>query len=62
MQESLLHAQLAYLMADIEIAYARPTEAQYAVFRDLDEQTKAGQRALEAAISSATPLVGAESR
>jgi hypothetical protein len=57
MQESKLHAYLAYLIADIEIAYARPTEAQYAVFRDLDQQVKAGQQALDAAVSKARPLI-----
>jgi hypothetical protein len=33
MQETKLHESLAYLAADVEVAYARPSEAQYAVFR-----------------------------
>jgi hypothetical protein len=57
MQESKLHAQLAYLIADVEIAYARPTEAQYAVFRDLDQQVKAGRQALDGAVSRARPPI-----
>ena len=57
MQESKLHACLAYLVADIEIAYARPMEAQYAVFRDLDQQEKAGEQALDAAVAKADHLI-----
>ncbi len=56
MQESKLHAYLAYLVAEVELAYARPTEAQYAVFRDLDQQTKAGEQALEAAVANAEKM------
>ncbi|MGO9851375.1 MAG: VPS10 domain-containing protein [Steroidobacteraceae bacterium] len=53
MQESKLHAYLAYLVADVEAAYARPTEAQYAVFRDLDQQAKAGEHSLMVAVAEA---------
>ncbi len=53
MQEAKLHGYLAYLVADVEVAYARPTAAQYAVFRDLDQQAKAGEQKLEAAIAEA---------
>ncbi|MGH8338656.1 MAG: hypothetical protein ACRETL_17935, partial [Gammaproteobacteria bacterium] len=60
MQESKLHAYLAYLMADVEIAYARPTEAQYAVFRDLDQQAKAGEQALDTAVAKAGRLIHME--
>jgi hypothetical protein len=40
-------------VAEAQLVYARPTEAQDAVFRDLDQQTKAGEQALEAAIADA---------
>lgn len=60
MQESKLHAYLAYLIADVEIAYARPTEAQYAVFRDLDQQAKTSEQALDAAVAKAGQLVHLE--
>jgi len=56
MHEAKLHALLAYLSADVEVAYARPTVAQYAVFRDLDQQAKAGEQALAAAIARAVQM------
>jgi hypothetical protein len=37
----------------VELVYARPSEAQYAVFRELDQQVKTGEQALEAAIGNA---------
>lgn len=51
--EEKLHAWLAYLAADVEIAYARPTAAQYAVFRDLDGQAKAAEEKLAALTAQA---------
>ena len=56
MTEAKLHAYLAYLVADVEVAYARPTAAQYAVFRNLDQQTKVGEQELKAAIAEADHL------
>jgi photosystem II stability/assembly factor-like uncharacterized protein len=56
MEEVELHAYLAYLVADVEVAYERPTEAQYAVFRDLDQQAKAGEQALQAAVAKADQI------
>jgi hypothetical protein len=53
MQEAKLHEYLAYLVAEVDLVYARPTEAEYAVFRDLDQQAKAGEQALEAATANA---------
>ncbi|MFZ0396021.1 MAG: hypothetical protein WCF17_19990 [Terracidiphilus sp.] len=57
MQEVKLHAFLAYLAADVEVAYARPTAAEYAVFRELDKQTKAAEQKLEAAVAVADKAV-----
>jgi hypothetical protein len=56
LQESKLHAFLAYLVAEVELVYARPSEAQYAVFRELDQQVKTGEQALEAAIADADQM------
>jgi len=53
MQEARLHSYLAYLAADLEIAYARPTPAQYSVFRYLDQKTRAGEQKLEGAVAAA---------
>ncbi|HVA65015.1 MAG TPA: hypothetical protein VNF74_14920, partial [Terriglobales bacterium] len=55
---SLLHAtklrdHLAYLAADIALAYRRPTAAQYAVFEDLSARERAGVQKLDAAIAAA---------
>jgi len=51
--EMKLHAWLAYLAADVEFAWARPTAAQYAVFHDLDTQTKAAEQRLESLTTQA---------
>ncbi len=59
---SLLHAtklrsHLAYLAADIDLAYLRPTAAQYAVFEDLDHQAAVGEASLNAAIARSNVLL-----
>lgn len=51
-----LHDHLAYLSADIDLAYARPTAAQYAVFQQLDQQAKQGEQKLEADVAQANRL------
>jgi photosystem II stability/assembly factor-like uncharacterized protein len=53
MQETKLHAHLAYLTADVEVAYARPTAAQYEVFHYLDQQTRYAEQKLEAVTAKA---------
>lgn len=55
---SLLHptklrSHLAYLAADVDLAYEKPTAAEYAVFDRLDAQAKAGEAKLKAAIAAA---------
>jgi photosystem II stability/assembly factor-like uncharacterized protein len=55
--ETRLRDHLAYLAADIDLAYARPTPAQAAVFQLLDEQTAAGEQRLRAAIAAAGSFV-----
>ena len=53
LHETRLHAWLAYLAADVEVAWDRPTAAQYAVFNDLDTQTKAAEQKLESVTAQA---------
>ena len=48
-----LRDHLAYLASDIDLSYARPTAAHYAVFKDLDEQAKQGKQKLEADVAEA---------
>ncbi|MHB8145748.1 MAG: WD40/YVTN/BNR-like repeat-containing protein [Vulcanimicrobiaceae bacterium] len=57
LHETKLRSHLAYLAADIDLAYARPTAAQYAVFEDLNRQAATGEATLNAAIAQATPLL-----
>jgi len=59
---SLLHAtklrsHLAYLAADVDLAYEQPTAGQYAVFRYLDARAQAGERRLRAAIADGNKLL-----
>jgi hypothetical protein len=44
--EEKLHAWISYLGSDVEMAYARPTAAQYAVFHELDRQAKEAEQKL----------------
>jgi hypothetical protein len=46
-----LARHLAYLSADIDLAYDKPTAAQYAVFDRLNSQTQAGEQKLQTAIT-----------
>ncbi len=45
--ETKLRDHLAYLAADIDLAYGRPSASQEAVFRQLDQQAKEGEQKLE---------------
>ena len=56
LHETKLRSHLAYLAADVDLAYAKPTAAEYAVFLYLDQQAKEGEQALEAAIKEATAV------
>jgi hypothetical protein len=51
--ETKLRDHLAYLAADVDLAYARPTQAHYEVFKMLDAQAKAGQEKLKADVAQA---------
>jgi photosystem II stability/assembly factor-like uncharacterized protein len=53
LHEAKLRSYLAYLAADIDLDYARPTQAEYDVFQQLDQQEKAGEQKLDAAMAAA---------
>jgi hypothetical protein len=56
--ETKLHDHLAYLAADIDLSYDKPSAAQQAVFSQLDQQTKQGEQKLEADIAEANKVSG----
>ena len=56
LHETKLRSHLAYLAADIDLGYARPTPAQYAVFTQLNGEAEAGEQKLDAAISEGNKL------
>lgn len=49
LHQARLRGYLAYLASDVGWGFARPTAAQYAVFRDLDRQVREGEQKLRAA-------------
>jgi photosystem II stability/assembly factor-like uncharacterized protein len=53
LHETKLRDHLAYLAADIDLLYDRPTPSQEAVFRELDRQTKESTQRLEADFAEA---------
>ena len=53
LHEAKLRSHLAYLAADTDLSYARPTSAEYSVFQHLDQEEKAGEQKLDAAIAAA---------
>ncbi|MGA9343114.1 MAG: exo-alpha-sialidase [Rhodanobacteraceae bacterium] len=55
LHETRLKSHLAYLQADIALAYGRPTAAQSAVFEQLDREAKSGEENLRAAIAASSP-------
>jgi photosystem II stability/assembly factor-like uncharacterized protein len=57
LHEAKLRSHLAYLAADIGLAYDRPTAAQYSVFEALSAQAKAGEAKLHAAVDNANSLL-----
>jgi photosystem II stability/assembly factor-like uncharacterized protein len=56
--ETKLRDHLAYLVADIDLAYDRPTAAQEAVFRELDQKTKESEQKLQADVAEADKVTG----
>ena len=51
LHETKLHSHLAYLAANIDLAYELPTAAEHQVFDDLDHEAQAGEQRLKAAIA-----------
>ena len=49
--ETELRSHLAYLASNIDLAYEMPSPAEHEVFKDLDQQARAGEQQLEAAIA-----------
>jgi hypothetical protein len=49
--ETELRDHLAYLGANIDLAYEMPSAAEHDVFKDLDQQAEAGEQQLKAAIA-----------
>jgi hypothetical protein len=49
--ETKLRDRLAYLAADVDMAYERPTAAQYAVFDELDAKAVAAEAKLTTAMA-----------
>ena len=57
LHETKLRSHLAYLAADVDLAYEQPTAGQYAVFRYLDARAQAGEQRLRAAIADGNKLL-----
>ncbi len=57
LQETKLRDHLAYLAADVDMAYDRPTAAQYAVFGELEHQATTAQQKLEETMAQAKRLL-----
>ncbi|HEY2473195.1 MAG TPA: hypothetical protein VGI19_00190 [Candidatus Cybelea sp.] len=53
LHETKLRSHLAYLAADVDMAYDRPTPAQYAVFDTLEGQAASAEAKLDSAIAQA---------
>ncbi len=57
LHETRLRSHLAYLAADIDLSYDRPTQASYAVFDHLDRKARAGEQKLHADIAQGQRLL-----
>lgn len=53
LHETKLRDHLAFLAADVDMAYDRPTPGQYAVFNELEGQATSAEAKLDAAITQA---------
>jgi photosystem II stability/assembly factor-like uncharacterized protein len=53
-----LRDHLAYLMAEVDLAYDKPTASQEAVFRELDQQAKDSKQKLETDVAQAEGAAG----
>jgi hypothetical protein len=46
LHESKVREQLGYLLGSLEGAYARPTAAEYAAYKEMDAEASAGEERL----------------
>jgi hypothetical protein len=53
-----LRDHLAYLAAENDLSYDRPTASQEAVFRELDQQAKQSEQKLETDVAQASGVTG----
>jgi photosystem II stability/assembly factor-like uncharacterized protein len=56
LHESELRSHLAYLASEVDMAYDKPSAAQYAVFDTLSAEATAGEQKLQAAIGGAAGM------
>jgi len=61
LHETKLRDHLAYLAADIDLSYDRPTAAHNAVFHELDQKVKEGKQKLEADVAEADKVAAPDS-
>jgi photosystem II stability/assembly factor-like uncharacterized protein len=54
--ETRLRSHLAYLAADVDLAYQRPVAAEYSVFDHLNQEAETGGQKLDDAIAAANKL------
>jgi hypothetical protein len=52
LHEVRLRSQLAYVAADVDLAYTRPSAAQYAVFKQLEAEANKGEQTIESLSAS----------
>jgi hypothetical protein len=57
LHETKLRSHLAYLAANAELAYDRPSAAEYAVFKELDDETNSGKQQLRTAMAAGKALL-----
>jgi hypothetical protein len=56
LHETKLRDHLAYLAADIDLSYDRPTAAHNAVFHELDQKVKESTQKLETDVAEADKM------
>ncbi|HEV2297689.1 MAG TPA: hypothetical protein VGR72_04140 [Candidatus Acidoferrales bacterium] len=56
LHETKLRDHLAYIAAEIDLSYKRPTKAEYDVFDQLDQEAQAGEQKLDAVMAAANKL------
>ena len=57
LHETKLRSHLAYLAANTELAYDRPSAAEYAVFKELEDEANSGKQQLRTAMAAGKALL-----